>query len=97
MSYKRQGKKRKRGCAPQKERMTKRRAAKDLPRISDIDFNSPAERDAYIKELQRQAGENIHAAVRKLKDLGVIDEKGKRVRKELPPDMQPGSRCQLPK
>ena len=37
------------------------------------------------------AEERIHAAVRELKDLGIIDENGKRVRTDLPEDMREGS------
>jgi hypothetical protein len=34
------------------------------------------------------AAEGIHAAVRDLKELGIVDEKGSRVRTDLPADMK---------
>jgi len=37
------------------------------------------------------AAERIHAAVRELKDLGIIDDKGNRVRTDLPQDMKEGA------
>jgi hypothetical protein len=36
------------------------------------------------------AAERIHAAVRELKELGIVDEKGNRVRTDLPEDMKEG-------
>ena len=38
-----------------------------------------------------KAAERIHAAVRELKDLGLIDENGNRIRTEIPEDMEEGS------
>jgi hypothetical protein len=38
-----------------------------------------------------KAAERIHAAVRELKDLGLIDENGNRVRTDIPEDMKEGS------
>jgi hypothetical protein len=37
------------------------------------------------------AAERIHAAVRELKELGIVDEKGNRVRTDLPEDMKEGA------
>ena len=37
------------------------------------------------------AAERIHAAVRELKELGIVDEKGNRVRTDIPEDMKEGS------
>ena len=34
------------------------------------------------------AAERIHAAVRELKELGIVDENGNRVRTDLPEDMK---------
>ena len=38
-----------------------------------------------------KAAERIHAAVRELKGLGIVDEKGNRVRTDLPEDMKEGA------
>jgi hypothetical protein len=40
-----------------------------------------------------KAAERIHATVRELKDQGLIDENGKRVRTDIPEDMKEGSDC----
>jgi hypothetical protein len=37
------------------------------------------------------AAERIHAAVRELKELGIVDEKGNRIRTDLPDDMKEGA------
>ena len=37
------------------------------------------------------AVERGRVAVRKLQELGIIDEQGRRIRQDLPPDMQEGS------
>ena len=41
--------------------------------------------------LLESAAERIHAAVRELKELGIVDEKGNRVRTDLPEDMKEGA------
>ena len=38
------------------------------------------------------AAERVHAAVRELKELGIVDDKGNRVRTDLPEDMK-GADC----
>jgi len=63
----------------------------------EVDFNNQSEREAYLKQLQKKAGENIRHAVNKLRAAGIIDQEGKRVRKELPTDMRPDSQCRIPR
>ena len=41
--------------------------------------------------LLESAAERIHAAVRELKELGIVDEKGNRVRTGIPEDMKEGA------
>jgi hypothetical protein len=41
--------------------------------------------------LLESAVERIHAAVRELKELGIVDEKGNRVRTDIPEDMKEGA------
>ncbi len=43
----------------------------------------------------RRAGERIKKAVDELQVLGIIDEQGELINPELPPDMEPGSKCGL--
>lgn len=51
--------------------------------------------DAQVKALEDKllddAKEDLHRELRRLQDLGIIDERGNRLSKELPPDMQEGS------
>ena len=37
------------------------------------------------------AVENTKAAARRLFEAGIVDAEGRRIRKDLPPDMRPGS------
>jgi hypothetical protein len=37
------------------------------------------------------AAERVHAAVRELRELGIVDEQGKRVRTDIPEDMKEGA------
>lgn len=41
--------------------------------------------------LLESAAERIHAAVRELKKLGIVDENGNRVRTDIPEDMKDGA------
>ena len=52
------------------------------------DINNPEEwRRAREQELDR-AEQRIHEAVRRFRELGLIDEHGNRINKKLPPDMR---------
>ena len=49
-----------------------------------------------LEELEEQsAGERVREAVQQLEKAGIIDEKGRRVSQDLPPDMREGSTCEL--
>ena len=55
---------------------------------ANVDLSNPEEvRRLHEQELDR-ATARIHAAVKRLQDLGIIDEHGNRRNKELPPDMR---------
>ena len=45
----------------------------------------------YREQLLDRAEGRVKKAVKELQDRGIMDEKGRRVKKELPPDMQPDS------
>lgn len=47
--------------------------------------------DPKPEPLLDKAAERIHATVLELKDLGLIDENGNRVRADIPEDMKEGS------
>lgn len=44
---------------------------------------------------EKRAGELAHQAVAELQALGIIDKDGRRIKKELPPDMREDSNCDL--
>ena len=62
----------------------------------EIDPDDPVALAAFNRRLVAGAGKRVHAAFAKLKADGIIDDEGKRKRKELPLDMLPGSKCRLP-
>ena len=56
-----------------------------------VDTNNPAEMEVFRHQQAKKAGGRIRRAVKELQDLGIMDAEGRRVKKELPPDMQPDS------
>jgi hypothetical protein len=58
---------------------------------ANVDYNNPEELNRLREEELDRAEERIHEAVRRLRELGVIDEHGRRVNRELPADMREGS------
>jgi hypothetical protein len=66
---------------------------------ADLEGLNMANIDPYDRELVerlrekelREAGVRIKAAVQRLQDLGIIDEEGRLLKTELPPDMREGS------
>jgi hypothetical protein len=83
-------------------RLRKSRAAGfiDKPAIrktlATVNFENRAELEAILEGELNGSEERIHTAVKKLRAAGIIDGRGNRRNKKLPPDMRPGSRCQLP-
>jgi len=62
---------------------------------ANVDLDDAREREAFRRQEQRKAGIRIKKAVKDLQGRGILDEQGRRIRKELPPDMQEGSKCGL--
>jgi hypothetical protein len=60
-----------------------------------VDITNPEE----VAELQRleekRAGVLARKAVAELQALGIVDRQGRRIKKELPPDMRDDSQCDL--
>jgi hypothetical protein len=48
------------------------------------------------EQQSHRAGQRIHEAVKDLQEHGIIDEYGKPLKTDLPPDMRPGSKTTLP-
>jgi len=61
--------------------------------------NVDADDDAEMKEFRRQeelkARKRAQAAVKRLRDQGIMDARGQRVRKDVPVDMRGDSECDL--
>lgn len=55
---------------------------------ANVDLEDEEEVDRFEEQELDKAGERTQKAV---KELGIVDEKGWRTKKELPPDMQPNS------
>jgi hypothetical protein len=68
------------------------------PKSPDVELSIEQELDEIDAELdQRDAGLQavVDAEMARLRALGVIDDQGQPVHKDLPPDMQEGSGCDL--
>lgn len=55
------------------------------------DLDDPVERKALMEQEMARAGERAAAAFQRLKDLGIVDEKGNLTPADIPEDMRPGS------
>lgn len=68
--------------------------AKELT-YATVNFDDPAEVKEFHRQEQRKAGIRIRKAVKELQEKGILDEHGRRISKELPPDMREDSDCDL--
>lgn len=77
---------------PAKAKLRPRRKA---PNWATVDVANPEE----VAELQRledrRASVLARKAVAELQALGIVDKQGRRIKKELPPDMREGSQCDV--
>jgi hypothetical protein len=69
-------------------------------KIRDLTWaNVDVDDNAEMKELRRQeelkARQRAQDAVRRLQEQGIMDVSGRRIRKEVPPDMRGDSDCDL--
>jgi hypothetical protein len=55
------------------------------------DLDDPAERKALMEQEIKKAGVRAAAAFQRLKDLGIVDEKGNLISKDVPSDMRSGA------
>lgn len=56
-----------------------------------VDFNNKKDMAELTRQDLEGAGENIRAAVQDLQKRGIIDENGRRIRTDTPPDMREGA------
>jgi hypothetical protein len=62
---------------------------------ANVDLENEVELERFEEEALERAGTRIKKAVEVLEKLGIVDKKGRRIHKELPPDMQPGSKTDV--
>jgi hypothetical protein len=62
---------------------------------ANVNVENDAEMDLFREQEERKADERIRKAFRELQEKGIIDAWGRRIRKDLPPDMQEDSECNL--
>lgn len=68
----------------------------DVPlTLAHIDPNDERQMDAWDAQEEALADERVRAAVADLKARGILDAQGRRVNKDLPPDMREGSKTDL--
>ena len=74
---------------------TKRRQPRKTLNWATVNVDNPEEVAELHRLEQKRAGEHVRRAVARLQALGIIDQEGRLLKKELPPDMQEGSSCDL--
>jgi hypothetical protein len=62
----------------------------------DVDLQDPEQRAKFTEQELARARARRRKVVADLQRQGLIDSQGRRVKKEMPPDMQPDSECTLP-
>jgi hypothetical protein len=62
----------------------------------DVNLQDADERAKFTEQELEKARGRRRKVVADLQREGLIDSQGRRVRKELPPDMLSGSKCTLP-
>jgi hypothetical protein len=55
-----------------------------------VDTDDEEEMTRFEEQELQKAGERIKKAAQELQDLGIVDEKGRRVKKSFPPTCSPG-------
>ena len=63
---------------------------------ASVNLEDPEERARFYQQEDHKARHRVARAVKSLQKRGIIDAHGRRIRTELPPDMQPSSKCTLP-
>ena len=60
-----------------------------------IDVSDPEQREALHQQMDREAKERARACIAELQSKGILDANGRRIRKDLPPDMREDSGCDM--
>ena len=62
---------------------------------ADIDWSNPEEREAMHRQYEERAKILAKEAIAEGQRLGILDQNGRRIRKDLPPDMREDSGCDM--
>jgi hypothetical protein len=62
----------------------------------EVDLQDTEHRAKFTEQELARARARRRKVVADLQRQGLIDSQGRRVKKEMPPDMQPDSKCTLP-
>ncbi len=63
--------------------------------LDEVDFDDEPNADAWRARVQARAGHHVADAMARFRALGLVDQEGHVVERELPPDMQPGSKTSV--
>jgi hypothetical protein len=58
---------------------------------ANVNLDDPQERTRFYEQERQKGGERAKAAFQRLRDLGIMDEHGELLVKDLPADMLPGA------
>jgi hypothetical protein len=62
---------------------------------ANVDVDDDGEMKEFRRQEESKARERSQEAVRRLQEQGIMDVRGRRVRKELPTDLRGDSECDL--
>lgn len=74
---------------------TKPRPRDQVLNWATVDVANPDEVAELHRREEKRAGVLARKAAAELQALGIIDRHGRRIKKELPPDMREDSKCDL--
>jgi hypothetical protein len=60
-----------------------------------IDISDPEQREALHRQMDEEAKKLAKEAIAEGQRLGILDANGRRIRKDLPPDMREDSGCDM--
>lgn len=63
--------------------------------LADIDPRDERQWNRWVAGMLRKARSRIMSEFKRMRALGILDAEGNLVSKELPPDMQPGSKTEV--
>ncbi len=58
---------------------------------ANVDLDDPEEMAEFHRQQTERAGIRVRAAVKKLQEMGILDENARRIRQDVPADMVEGS------